>query len=75
MIWIIALAVSVFFNIIYCVIVLMKNEYIRRADNMVKMRDDRIEELLESIEIKEERINVKENHIRFLRKKLRLDET
>ena len=39
------LAVSILFNIIYCIKILMKDEYIRRADNMVKMMDERIEEL------------------------------
>ena len=43
--WMIVLGVSVLFNVIYCIKILMKDEYIRRADNMVKERDERIEEL------------------------------
>jgi len=51
MIWIsILLFISALFNVIYCLRILMKDEYIRRADNAVKTLRDRIEELLKELE-------------------------
>ena len=51
MIWLLLLLpLTVAFNIIYCIKLMMYKEYIRRADNAVKMRDDRINELLAELD-------------------------
>ena len=51
MIWIsILLMVSALFNVVYCIRIIMKDEYIRRADNGNKMLRDRIEELSKELD-------------------------